>query len=367
MTIKKLILKLHNWLGLGSGLVVFILGITGCLYAFQEEIQNATQPYRFVQQENKPLLLPSAIKAIADSAMPGKQTHAVIYTGRNRAIQAMFWKYESYYDLVFINPYSGKVLQAKDMKHSFFPWILEGHEFLWLPENIGRVITSSATLIFFVLLVSGIYLWWPRNKNGKMKKFTIQWKSRWRRKNYDLHSVLGFYIFFVGIALSITGLLFGFEWFAKGAYYATSGGKEMAPYFDAGSDTTHRQLQAMPAIDQVWLRMQKEYPNAQGIQLYIPGSTTSQIDANANPHVGTYYNVDYRYFDQHTLQEIPSKHMWKKYSQANAGDMLIRSAYDIHTGGIWGLPGKLLVFFASLIVASLPVTGFLIWWGRVKK
>jgi len=41
--------------------------------------------------------------------------------------------------------------------------------------------------------------------------------------------------------------------------------------------------------------------------------------------------------------------------------------YDIHTGAILGLPGKILAFFASLICASLPVTGFYIWYGRKYK
>jgi uncharacterized iron-regulated membrane protein len=41
--------------------------------------------------------------------------------------------------------------------------------------------------------------------------------------------------------------------------------------------------------------------------------------------------------------------------------------YDIHIGKILGLPGQLLVFFASLIVASLPITGFYIWYGRKFK
>jgi uncharacterized iron-regulated membrane protein len=41
--------------------------------------------------------------------------------------------------------------------------------------------------------------------------------------------------------------------------------------------------------------------------------------------------------------------------------------YDIHTGAILGLPGKLLAFLAALIAASLPVTGFLMWRSRGKK
>jgi uncharacterized iron-regulated membrane protein len=41
--------------------------------------------------------------------------------------------------------------------------------------------------------------------------------------------------------------------------------------------------------------------------------------------------------------------------------------YDIHVGQILGLPGKIIAFVASLICASLPVTGFIIWWGKHKK
>ncbi|WP_242499314.1 PepSY domain-containing protein [Flavobacterium sp. 140616W15] len=40
--------------------------------------------------------------------------------------------------------------------------------------------------------------------------------------------------------------------------------------------------------------------------------------------------------------------------------------YDIHVGAVLGITGKILAFFASLISASLPITGFLIWWGKQK-
>jgi len=364
MTLRKLINNLHLWLGFSSGLVVFILAVTGCLYAFQTELQELTEPFRFVQPRQKPMLLPSQIGKITDASMPGKHIHAIMYHGNGRAVQAMYWKHEQYYDLVFVNPYTGQIQQIKDMKHSFFPWILEGHEFLWLPEETGRLITSTATLLFTFLLISGLYLWWPRNKAGRKQRFSIKWNARWRRKNYDLHNVLGFYVLVLGLFFALTGLIFGFEWFANSAYYAASGGKTMVPYFDPGSDTTAISSRDIPAVDQVYLQMRREYPEAEGIQLYFPHSDKSAIDASANPDLSTYWKIDYRYFDQHTLKEIPSRHLWKRYDQANGGDLLIRMVYDIHIGAIFGIPGKILAFLASLIIASLPVTGFLIWWGR---
>ena len=41
--------------------------------------------------------------------------------------------------------------------------------------------------------------------------------------------------------------------------------------------------------------------------------------------------------------------------------------FDIHTGAVGGIVGKTIAFFVSLFSASLPVTGFLIWWGRRRK
>lgn len=40
MMLKKVALKIHRWPGIASGLVVFVLGINGCLYAFEEEMKN---------------------------------------------------------------------------------------------------------------------------------------------------------------------------------------------------------------------------------------------------------------------------------------------------------------------------------------
>lgn len=79
MLFKKWIGKIHLWLGLSSGLVVVFLGITGCMLAFQQEIEAVTQPYQYVKGKNEKLLLPSVIKLIAEKEVPGKHPHSVLY------------------------------------------------------------------------------------------------------------------------------------------------------------------------------------------------------------------------------------------------------------------------------------------------
>lgn len=91
------------------------------------------------------------------------------------------------------------------------------------------------------------------------------------------------------------------------------------------------------------------------------------IAANANPDASTYWKIDYRYFDQYTMEELPVDHLWGRVDEASLADKLQKMNYDIHAGAKNGLPGKVLAFLLSAIIASLPVTGFLMWWGRKYK
>ena len=360
--------KVHLWLGLTSGLVVFVIAIAGCLYSFQAEITNLTQPFRFVEQQAKAILPPSVLKGIAEEQCPNKKVHAVLYTGKEKAAQVIFFNFEPdyYYQIVFLDPYTGDILKVKDMQSDFFKFILDGHFYLWLPPAIGQPVVATATLVFVVMMISGLMLWWPRKKGSAKQRFTIKWNARWRRKNYDLHNVLGFYATWIAIILAVTGLVWGFQWFAA-SLYTVAGGEKSLVYQEPVSDTTRTLSGDRPAIDRVWDFMRKEYPNTGWIEVHIPELNSLAIAANANPDADTYWKTDYRYFDQHTLRELAVDHIYGRFDQAATADKLIRMNYDIHTGGILGFPGKLLVFFVSLIVASLPVSGVMIWLGRRNK
>lgn len=366
--LKKLIRKAHLFPGISSGIIVFIISITGCLYAFQEEIQNLTQNYRFVNAENKAFLPPSVLSTIAGDQLPEKHLHAIQYFKNNKAAEAIFYDFDpAYYFIIYLNPYSGEVLKVKDMDADFFRIVLMGHFYLWLPPDVGRPIIASATLIFIVLLITGIVLWWPKNRKVSKQRFSVKWAASWRRKNFDLHSVLGFYAYFVLLMLAITGLVWGFDWF-KESYYQLAGGEKPLDYIEPVSlqkdDATE---QGIPSIDKVWNIMQEEYPLAYSIEVHPPETDSSSIAANANLDEGTYWKLDYRYFNQYSLEELSVDHIFGRFEEANTGERLMRMNYDIHTGAIFGIVGKILMFFASLICASLPVTGFLLWWGRNKK
>lgn len=363
---RKIVGWLHLWLGLASGLIVLFLGITGCILAFEREIRNITEPYQFAKAEDKPYLAPSALKAVADQHLTSKKALGIEYPGKGRAAVAAYYD-EDNYELLFMNPYTGAVLGHKNMNNDFFRVVLDGHFYLWLPPEIGQPIVASATLIFLVMLISGIILWWPKNKAARKQRFSVKWSAKWRRRNYDLHNVLGFYMSWIGIFIAITGLVWGFQWFAKSFYWVTSGGQTMVEHVHPVSDTLKKGA-TVNMNDFLWGLHKKEVKENEGLSIYFASLPTDPIEVAINHRPGTYYNSDYFHYDQYTGEELEATGSYAgKFADAKLADKIARMNYDIHVGAVLGLPGKLLAFFASLIAASLPVTGFYIWWGRRKK
>lgn len=366
---KKNIRNIHLWLGLASGIVVFIIAITGCLYAFQEEIQNLTEQYRFVEKQNSLFMAPSQLEQIARKEFPDKQLHAIKYNGSEKSAEAIFYHYEpTYYYIVYLNPYSGKVLEKSNMEEGFFRFILDGHFYLWLPDAIGQTVCASATLIFVLMLITGLILWYPKNKKAAKQRFWFRWKKgiQWKRKNYDLHNITGFYVMSIALIFAVTGLVWGFQWFGY-SYYTAIGGEKSLIYVDPVSKKEAALTVVDNPLDKVWMLMQKEYPNAESIEVHPPETDTASIAANANLDKGTFWKTDYRYFDQYTLKEKEVNHIFGKLKNASTSDTIMRMNYDIHTGAILGLPGKIFAFLISLLIASLPITGILIWYGRRNK
>lgn len=371
MTFKKIIGTIHLWVGLGTGLVVFVVSITGCLYAFQKEIQDITQSYRYAKVENKSKLAPSEFVKIAHKTLPKAHLHAINYTTSGRNVEAIFFGLEpEHYYVIYLNPYSGKVIHVQNMNETFFRWVLDGHYYLWLPDNIGQPVVAYATLLFFIMLVSGIILWWPKNKAAAKQRFWFQWKSitQWKRKNYDLHNILGFYSSSILLVVAITGMVFGIQWFAYIMYKGLGGQKSVAEvYYPINSQKPITTTFNKPAIDIIYDKMQAEYPNNFGIEVHPPEADSSSILAEIRQHDDLYYSMDYRYFDQYTLREIPVQHFYGLAKNDKLPEKLYKMNYDIHTGSIFGFSGKILAFFVSLVAASLPITGFLVWWGKRTK
>jgi uncharacterized iron-regulated membrane protein len=361
--LKKINAWLHLWLGLFSGIVVVIVGLTGCILVFETEIEGLALSHLHAEyspgQQMKP---PSELWQVVRKRLPGKKIYSVWYHGVGKTAH---FSLDSD-SLVYVNPYNGKVVAMVDHE-DFFHFILDGHTALWLESDIGHTIVSYATLVFFVLLITGIVLWWPKrwNKRQVENSFTVRWKAKFKRLNYDLHNVLGFYSLAIAIILAVTGLVMGLSWFNKGYYWLVNGGKVQAPYVKSFSDTTHvTQLAGFNQVDRAW-RMGVENIGVyekEAIIVSFPEKASDPISLCIDMYNGSWRYV---YLDQHTLIQLPSSEV--QIDDLGVAKWLRRTNYALHVGAIGGLTTKILYFLVSLICTSLPITGFYVWWGKRSK
>lgn len=355
-------------LGLATGLVVFIVAITGCCWAFKDEIQGMYDDIKTVEVQNKPMISPEEAKNIAVKVIPNKHIHGAVFGQPDEALEIIFFERDPvFYQSVFINPYTGKVIKVEDNLGGFFGFVLKGHVRLWLPASIGQNIVSYSVLLFLFIIISGLILWWPKNKKARKQRFRFLWKEStgWKRKNFDLHAILGFYTHALAYVLAFTGCIMAFGWFYYIVYLSFGGDKN--PRFVIPPNAVTETVQAKKPLQELILRLKKENPEANNFELHYPDTDTSSVYVEVSNTKGLHYNADYRFFDQYTLKELEANSIYGKYKNASVADKVIRMNYDIHVGSIGGLLGKIIAFITSLFIATLPVTGVLLWYGRRKK
>ncbi|WJS95963.1 PepSY domain-containing protein [Flavobacterium johnsoniae] len=364
MGFKTKIRFLHKWLGLISGLIVFIISVTGCIFCFHDEIKDITRKeWRLVEPQNKPFLLPSVLEEKAKEILPKNKISMVSYYGKNRS--AIVYTYSDSENLyLYFNPYTGKYLKTENPETDFFIIVEYIHLYLLLPDYIGKHIIGGATIIFILLLISGIIQWWPKKRSDLKRSLTIKWSAKWRRVNYDWHNTSGFYISIIALILAITGLTFTYEWVGDGIYKSFNfGGDKVLETKLPIVDSTKFKTNSTNAIDLAFIQTQKLQPNAEMMFVLIPQQKGDIISTGAYPHTLRYDHQSNYYFHPNDGKLIQKQ----RFENKSLGLQVVEMNYGIHTGQVLDLPGKIIAFIVSLFAAALPVTGFIIWYGRNFK
>lgn len=368
---------IHLWLGLITGIIVFIMGITGSMYVFQKEIGDLLYKDKFFVTPPSPAVtLPYSILLKNAQSVIGKDksvNYSVTYKDPKMAWEFMTYKAGdpksltyfgtvAYYESVFINPYTGKTTGTRDYKYDFFNVVKYIHWGLLLNDRYGQVITGYSTLIFVIMLITGMIMWWPKkwSRTNINKSFKIKWNASFKRINYDLHNVPGFYIMLIALIIALSGMVYAMKWFETTVYVIAS--RSITPP-DVKYAKSKISTPVNSPIDIAFNKARELFPVEDRIAVSNATTKDGVIYISGIKGKETFYHADDLQFDQYTGKLL----IRRNYGDQNAGEKLIRMNYDIHVGAILGLPGKILAFIASLVAASLPITGFIIWLKRKKK
>jgi uncharacterized iron-regulated membrane protein len=375
--LRKLFFWLHKWLGLITGLVVLIVSITGCINVFSDELKEYFYHKRYYVEAkgNRNFLNFSELRNQAQKALGPdvKITRSEIYPAKGHTwiFRASLtdkkaighWNYYKYYYRVYVNPYNGKVVYVEDTRNEFFQLVLNLHMNLLLGDSVGGMVTGISALCFFVLLLSGLILWFPRKWKTKAfkKGLVIKRNVGIKRRIYDLHNVSGFYILIPAILICVTGLVFAFPWADQSVQFLANGGKAAEKRIiplSTPNETYHPQ-----STDSAITHLFQLHPQADILSIRFREKNTDPMDVQVRLAKNRTHLFEWYYFDRNN-----GKLLMKYGDQDVKGGEKFRSMnYDIHTGAYAGIPTKLLAFFVSLICAGMPITGFLMWYNKGNK
>ncbi|RZK51401.1 MAG: PepSY domain-containing protein, partial [Hymenobacter sp.] len=197
----------HLWLGLSAGLVMAIIGLSGSVLAFREEIDAALNPTLFTVPApagSARLPFDEVLTRLARQ-QPARRFYGIRYaTDQPGAAYIVYGKKRT--PEWFVNPYTGAVLGQRDREQSFVGFVLRLHRTLLLPGEVGGWVVGLASLTLLLLTISGLRLWLPRKWQHLRAALGVKFGASFQRQNFDWHNVLGLYSAPVVVALTLSGL-----------------------------------------------------------------------------------------------------------------------------------------------------------------
>lgn len=367
--LRKFINDIHLWLGIGSGIILFIICLTGTVLTFEKEIKDIFSEEVTVSPKAKKLTIEELSKTLSSE---GEVMRVSISPRVEKPYEFSVKtnKEDRRGTLFIVNQYTGEYSkQIKTSLDGFFMTMFKMHRWLLFDISIGRPIVGISTIIFFILSISGIVLWFPKKQLKKLKwkhlkpGFKIAWRAKWKRINHDLHVTLGFYSAIFLIIMSLTGLFWYFEWYkdAGSAALGTEvfGGRGGGPRIETKADLSEKTID----FEAVLKIIELELPFEGTVLLQIPTEEKEVFS------VKKYHDQDFLQTATDELKidrdgTIISKEI---FSEKPLNIQIASSIRAIHIGNIFGWLSKTIYFISCLIATSLPVTGVFIWINKMKK
>ncbi|KAA8734431.1 hypothetical protein F4V57_05580 [Acinetobacter qingfengensis] len=216
--IKKIFFQIHWFLGITAGLILSLMGITGAIYSYDQQILKwINQDSYVVTAQAQPKLTPAQlyqhfiqqdnnlkINSITVTPTPTESSSInIAKEGERRGKNIM------------VNPYNAEIL-PEIKGRDFFMFIMQLHRNLTVGQ-VGKQITGACTLMLIFFVLSGIYLRWPKKHTLKQWLF-VKPKLKGRNFIWDLHAVVGTWVIVFYLIFAVTGLYWSYEWWRNGMF-----------------------------------------------------------------------------------------------------------------------------------------------------
>jgi len=382
----------HFYAGLLVAPVLILLAITGIIYLFKPQLDPLMYPHLLQVQAQETALSADAQLARVRETYPSAIVDQYLPPASpDSSAQFVLQVNGATLDL-FINPYTGQVLGTQHGLYNLQAIARALHGELMVGK-VGDAVVELAAGWGIVLVVSGLYLWWPRGSGGA-GVFWPRLRSRGRAFWRDLHAVIGFWGSLGLLFMLLTGMTWTGIW---GKQYAELWNRFPTGMFsevplsdvkartlnDAARQTVpwalettpmpmsggahaehmgHAGADSGPAAPQVGLQAVVETANRAGVH---PGYSITLPKTGTGVYTVAVFADDPRndatlHVDQYTGQVLVDV----RYAQYGLLARATELAVMLHEGKMFGLANQLIVLLVCLMVLLGSVSGLVIWWKR---
>lgn len=359
-TFRKLVFILHRCLGLVVGPMLVIVGLTGSLLVFQDEISHHLEHRLFghitpQEQRVSPESVLNTVKAAYTSQKDLKLDRLYLSSQPDAFYKVWLRSPTNELTEVVVNPYTGIIVGESIWDNTLIAITFKLHYAL-LAGDTGTIIVGIAALLLFILCITGIILWsgWRKLVTG----FQIKWKAHPKRVNFDIHKVAGILAAVFLALTSFTGFCWNFDSFADAIIHT-------ATFTHKQPDPVSKPIPGKSPLEVSDLleKADAALPEAVTTVIYLPRKPEDVLKVRKKlPQEAETSGQSYVYLDQYTggvVQLInglmPSRveRVWNSFE-------------PLHYGTFGGLPTRILYVFVGLAPLFLFITGFVMWWYRWK-
>lgn len=369
--LKNLWFQLHWLLGITAGVVLAVVGITGGILSFEDDILRAINPGVMTVTPRGAPLAPAdllvrieagnpgqAVTALSLSADPGDAARVTFApppappgqpAPRGRGVTR------------HVDPYTGDLL-GEPQGQAFFRFTMQLHR--WLAAgDVGKQIVGASTVALIVLASTGLYLRWPRRVLNWRAWFRIDPARTGRNFLWDLHSVIGTWVLVPYLVMSLTGLYWSYEWY-RGALFDMTGTPrpQGGPGGGGAGGEAPRLAPAGPAIDPAaaWAIFAAESGSFSNVTMRLPARS-------GQPYEFRYQEPDpphERASNTLIVEATGTVREHRRYRDLPTGQKLMGSIFPLHSGSFFGTAGLVLFMLSSLLMPLFAITGWMLYLDR---
>lgn len=209
-------LKVHLYLALIAGFFFALMGLTGSVSVYREELDELLNPRLVIEQPQGKYQSLDRIMAAVRQAHPDRHGAWTLEMPRSPHSMATAWydkPQETFFELyaplmVSVNPYTTEVVSSRFWGRTVTTWLLDLHTRL-RSDRFGWNAVGILGALLMISIVTGLYLWWPGTRQLR-QAFTIRPDAGMIRLAFDLHRSIGLLSAVVLLALSGTGVLLSY-------------------------------------------------------------------------------------------------------------------------------------------------------------